>query len=140
MSLEKEKLQKKLKTRSELIQAVRDFFSGLGYLEIDTPLRSPAIIPEAYINPVQSEESFLQASPELYMKRFLSREADKLFQICKCFRKNERGRKHLPELTMPEWYGTDINYLDMMKQCEEMIRFVASKTGFHPPCRSPLAR
>ncbi|MCF6247565.1 MAG: hypothetical protein L3J69_09415 [Desulfobacula sp.] len=56
-----------------MIQAIRDFFVQHHYLEIDTPLRSPCIIPEARIDPVLSEKFYLQASPELYMKRLLSK-------------------------------------------------------------------
>jgi lysyl-tRNA synthetase class 2 len=36
----------------------------------------------------------------------------------------------LPELTMLEWYTVGHNYLDMMNQCEELIRFVARRVGF----------
>ena len=51
-----------LTTRSLVIQLTRDFFIGNGYLEVETPLRCPAIIPEAHIDPVAAEGQFLQAS------------------------------------------------------------------------------
>ncbi len=114
-----------LKKRSLVIQAIRDFFVQQCYLEVDTPLRSPCIIPEAQIDPVSSEEYYLQASPELYMKRLLSKGFDKIFQICKCFRKNERGSFHLPELTLLEWYAKNQTYLDLMDDCENLIQFIA---------------
>ncbi|MCF8068010.1 MAG: EF-P lysine aminoacylase GenX [Desulfobacterales bacterium] len=116
--------------RAGVIESIRTFFSEHDFLEVETPCRIPAPAPEENIDAIETEGWFLHTSPELCMKRLLAAGYPKIFQICKCFRKNERGRKHLPELTMLEWYGTDINYLDMMKQCEEMIRFVASKTGF----------
>ena len=93
-----------------MIQSIRDFFTQNGYLEVDTPIRCPSIIPEAHIDPVTSENFYLQASPELCMKRLLSRGFDKIFQICKCFRKNERGAFHLPELTLLEWYTKNHTY------------------------------
>ena len=114
-----------LKKRSLLIQTIRDFFVQQHYLEVETPLRSPCIIPEAQIDPISSEECYLQASPELYMKRLLSKGFDKIFQICKCFRKNERGSLHLPELTLLEWYARDQTYLDLMDDCENLIRSIA---------------
>ena len=116
-----------IKIRSLVIQAIRDFFSQNNYLEVDTPIRCPSIIPEAQIDPVTSEGWFLQASPELCMKRLLSKGFDRIFQICKCFRKNERGRLHLPELTLLEWYTKDNTYLDLMDQCEALVKFVAKR-------------
>ncbi len=114
-----------LKKRSLVIQAIRDFFVQQCYLEVDTPLRSPCIIPEAQIDPIPSEEFYLQASPELFMKRLLSNGFDKIFQICKCFRKNERSSFHLPELTLLEWYAKDQTYFNLMNDCENLIKFIA---------------
>jgi lysyl-tRNA synthetase class 2 len=110
-----------------VIQAIRDFFNQNDFLEVETPIRCPAVIPEAQIDPVTSEGWFLQASPELCMKRLLSKGWDRIFQICKCFRKNERGRHHLPELTMLEWYAKDNTYLDLMDQCEALVKFIAAR-------------
>jgi len=118
-----------------VIQAIRDFFIEKGYLEVETPLRSPSIIPEAQIDPVTSENFYLQASPELCMKRLLSRGFERIFQICKCFRKNERGDHHLPELTMLEWYTKDNTYLDLMDQCESLICFIAARLNPGSPIR-----
>jgi lysyl-tRNA synthetase class 2 len=83
-----------LRLRARIIQAVRSFFIERTYLEIDTPIRIPAPAPEAHIEAVASEEYFLQTSPELCMKQLLAAGYSRVFQICKCFRKNERGRKH----------------------------------------------
>jgi lysyl-tRNA synthetase class 2 len=110
-----------------VIQAIRDFFTGNHYLEVETPIRCPCIIPEAQIDPVTSEGHYLQASPELCMKRLLSKGFDNIFQICKCFRKNERGSHHLPELTLLEWYAKNITYLDLMTQCQGLIQFIAAR-------------
>jgi lysyl-tRNA synthetase class 2 len=110
-----------------VIQAIRDFFTGKNYLEVDTPIRCPCIIPEAQIDPVTTEGQYLQASPELCMKRLLSKGLNKIFQICKCFRKNERGLHHLPELTLLEWYTKDSTYIDLMDQCKDLIGFIAAR-------------
>jgi len=127
---------KHLEIRSLVIQAARDFFTGNNYLEIDTPVRCPCIIPEAQIDPVTSEKGYyLQSSPELCMKRLLSKGFDKIFQICKCFRKNERGPHHLPELTMLEWYAKDDTYLDLMDQCEGLVKFIAARLNLENQIR-----
>ncbi len=126
------KKQAHLIKRSLVIQSIRDFLTQNGYLEVDTPIRCPSIIPEAHIDPVTSENFYLQASPELCMKRLLSCGFDRIFQICKCFRKNERGAFHLPELTLLEWYAKNHTYLDLMTTCEKMIRFITKRLNGKP--------
>ncbi|MCK5836448.1 MAG: EF-P lysine aminoacylase GenX [Desulfobacula sp.] len=120
---------KNLETRSLVIHFIRDFFISNGYLEVETPIRCPSIIPEAHIDPVMSENLYLQASPELCMKRLLALNLKKIFQICKCFRKNERSPRHLPELTLLEWYAKDETYLDLMDQCQRLFQHIASGLG-----------
>jgi lysyl-tRNA synthetase class 2 len=118
-----------LKTRSLVIHFIRDFFMGQHFLEVETPIRCPSLIPEAHIDPMLSESHYLQASPELCMKRLLSQGHEKIFQICKCFRKNERGPRHLPELTLLEWYASSTTYLNLMDQCQGLFRHIAEKLG-----------
>jgi len=120
---------KGLQQRSSLLQAVRNFFLSRSYLEVDTPVRLPVLIPEAEIIPIQSEDWFLQTSPELCMKRLLARGCSQLFQICHCFRRGERGRLHQEEFTMLEWYRTGWSYVELMAECEEMIRAVALQSA-----------
>jgi lysyl-tRNA synthetase class 2 len=118
------KIYETLKLRAKIIQAVRSFFINNDFLEVETPLRIPAPAPEANIDAIVSEDWFLQTSPELCMKRLLCSGYPRIFQICKSFRKNERGNRHLPELTMLEWYAADTSYLEMMDHCEELIRYI----------------
>jgi len=120
-------IRSNLERRARIIDTVRAFFSTAGFLEIETPLRIPAPAPEAHIDAQESGGWFLQPSPELCMKRLLASGYEKIFQICRCFRKGERGRRHVPEMTLLEWYAADFNYLDLMIQCEELIGFVADR-------------
>jgi len=119
-----------LELRARIIQAIRRFFIAQGYLEIETPVRIPAPAPEAYIDAEVTGNWYLQTSPELCMKQLLAAGFDKIFQICKCFRNQERGRKHLPELTMLEWYTTGLNYLDLMEQCEQLIISIRKELNY----------
>ncbi len=114
-----------LALRAEVIGAVRGFFIENGFLEVETPIRIPAPAPEAYIDALPSESWFLHTSPEICMKRLLSAGYGRIFQICRCFRSGERGRRHLPEFTLLEWYAVGATYRDLMAFCEEMIRHVA---------------
>ncbi len=110
--------------RAALLRFIRTFFFDNGFLEVDTPLRHPVIIPENTIVPVGSDGHFLQTSPELCMKRLLAAGCDKIFQICPCFRKGEIGNLHLEEFTLLEWYRTDADYVDLMGDCESLLRSI----------------
>ena len=115
--------------RAQIIQAVRTFFIDNDYLEVETPCRIPAPAPEGHIDAEVSGDWFLHTSPELCMKRLIAAGYPRIFQICRCFRQKERGSKHLPEMTLLEWYTAGHNYFNMMEQCEELIRFVARRAG-----------
>jgi len=63
------------------------------------------------------------------MKRMLAAGYPKIFQVAKCFRDKERGTHHLPEFTLLEWYRADIDYWEMMNECEDLILFVSRYLG-----------
>ena len=120
---------KNLELRAEIIAAVRRYFIKNDYLEVETPHRIPSPAPEAHIDAVRSGAWYLHTSPELCMKRLLAAGYTRIFQICKCFRQNERGRRHLPELTLLEWYTAGDDYLAMMRQCERLVSAVVRSLG-----------
>lgn len=111
--------------RAKIIQSIRGFFISRGYLEVETPHRIPTLAPESHIEPFSSEEWYLHPSPEICMKRMLSAGYEKIFQICHCWRKGERGSQHTPEFTLLEWYRTGGHYFDLMEECEGLIQFLA---------------
>lgn len=114
-----------LKLRALIVQSIRAFFESRGFLEVETPLRIPANAPEEHIEPFRSEDRYLHTSPELCMKRLLCRGHDKIFQICRCWRSDERGSRHIPEFTMLEWYRSHSDYEDLMKDCGELLHHVS---------------
>lgn len=123
-------LKKKLYMRAEIIRAVRSFFLKEKYLEVETPIMIPAPAPEVNIEAVCADtDKFLHTSPELCMKRMISSGFNRIFQLCKCFRQDEKGNLHLPEFTMLEWYCSKTDYNYMMKNTEDLIRFIVKKIG-----------
>ena len=121
--------ERRLRVRARIVQAIRAFFVEQGYLEVETPHRVPAPIPEAHIDPVPCRGGYLHTSPEVCMKRLLAAGLGRIFQVCRCWREGERGRLHLPEFTMLEWYRTGADYRDLMAECEALIPFVARAVG-----------
>jgi elongation factor P--(R)-beta-lysine ligase len=123
------RLANNLKRRALVFDAIRAFFKERDFLEVDTPIRAPAIAPEPNIVPFESEGWFLAASPELHMKRLLAAGYPKLFQFSHCFRKGERGLWHNPEFIMLEWYRKGFGYLSIIQDMELMVQYTAEKLG-----------
>lgn len=107
--------------RALAIKAIRDYFDGDGFVEVDTPVRIPAPANEPHIIPPASGEWFLRASPELQLKRLLAMGFTKLYQIGPCFRQGESGDRHSPEFTMLEWYRANATYLDVLKDMRKYV-------------------
>ncbi|MBW6521471.1 MAG: EF-P lysine aminoacylase GenX [Desulfoarculaceae bacterium] len=123
-----------LRFRAAFFHSLRSFFVRQQFLEVDTPIRQPLLLPELNIEPLASEGWFLQASPELCMKRLLAAGCGRIFQLCNCFRKGERGRLHLEEFTMLEWYRTSGGYEDLMADCEALLGSLLADLGGMVPC------
>ncbi len=126
-------IRSNLQLRATALDAVRHFFKHHDYLEVDTPIRQPTQAPEEYVDAVTSGKWFLQTSPEICMKRLLAAGYPRIFQICHCFRDRERGGRHLPEMTLLEWYTANADYCHMMTQTENLICHVAQTMGADNP-------
>lgn len=124
--------------RQNLNFYLRQFLFDHDYFEADIPLLSPKLIPESYLqvfdtkltspNLKTKKQFFLLASPEAYLKRLLVSEKQNLFYLGKAFRNHEPlGRFHNHEFTILEWYKINYTYLDLMKEIEQMISYLAIK-------------
>jgi len=114
--------RRNLTERARIMTAIRAFFVGRDYLEVETPQRLPGNAPEAHIDAVGADGWFLQTSPELCMKRLLAAGYASIFQISHCWRAGERGGRHLPEFSMLEWYRGGADYTLLMGECEALLR------------------
>lgn len=122
-------IKKNLYFRARIIEAIRSFFKMHNYLEVETPYRVPTQAPEAHIDAEPSGSWFLHTSPELCMKRLLAAGYERIFQICRCFRKNERGQRHLAEMTILEWYREGADYIELMDETQHLVNFIAECVG-----------
>jgi lysyl-tRNA synthetase class 2 len=119
---------------------LRAFFSERGFLEVETPLVDDEIIPELHIEPFgvggDPPRLWLQASPELHMKRLLAEGLPAIYQITRSFRRDERGRLHNPEFTIVEWYRAGDGMQEGIALLDELCRHVA---GAPPSVRTTYA-
>jgi lysyl-tRNA synthetase class 2 len=119
-------------TRSRILAALREFMTGRGYLEVETPMMQP-IAGGALARPFITHhntldmELFLRVAPELYLKRLTVGGFEKIFEINRNFRNEGISAQHNPEFTMMEFYEAYADYQTLMVMTEEMIGTVARK-------------
>ena len=121
--------KKALETRAATIDAIRSFFREHQYLEVETPFRIPAPAPESHIDAIPADGWFLHTSPELCMKRLLAAGYPRIFQLCHCWREGERGRRHISEFTMLEWYRAGADYNSLMGETEALVKDVVRRVS-----------
>jgi elongation factor P--(R)-beta-lysine ligase len=123
-------LRTSLELRSRVIRAIRAYFEGEGFLEVQTPLHTRSPAPEAHIDAVATADGgFLVTSPELYMKRLLAAGYERIYQITPVFRKDELGRLHHPEFTMLEWYRLGADYRQLELDSRALVRCACDAAG-----------
>src|SRR5882762_11957799 len=116
--------------RSRVIAAIREFMTGRGYLEVETPMMQP-IAGGAIARPFITHHNaldmdlYLRIAPELYLKRLTVGGLEKVFEINRNFRNEGISTQHNPEFTMLEFYEAYADYQALMTMTEEMIGTVA---------------
>ncbi len=118
---------RRLRERARLVQRLRDFFTGRGFWEAETPLLGHAGATDLHIESMMTRcvadpaPLYLQTSPEYAMKRLLAAGSGPIFQICKAFRDEPPGRMHNPEFTLLEWYRPDTDHHALMDETDALI-------------------
>ena len=95
--------------RTILMQTIRDFFNGFGYLEVDTPVLQP-IPGGAAASPFVTHHNaldiplYLRIANELYLKRLIVGGYEGVYEFSRNFRNEGMDRTHNPEFTAMEIY------------------------------------
>ena len=122
-----------LRRRAQLVRAVRGFFEGRGYTEVETPYAVPAPGEEVHLRAFPTtrehpdgtiESLWLHTSPEFAMKRLLVAQAGPIFQFARVWRNNEATPLHAPEFTMLEWYRPGASLDGLVAEATELLRDV----------------
>lgn len=118
--------------RAAIIRALQNFLDDHGFLEVETPILQPiyggaAARPfETYHNELE-QDMYLRISFELYLKRLLVGNLEKVYEIGRDFRNEGVSFKHNPEFTQLEFYWAYADYLQVMELTEQMVSYVADK-------------
>jgi lysyl-tRNA synthetase, class II len=116
--------------RTQLTSSIRQYLSGKGYLEVETPILQP-LYGGAAARPFKTHHNtldmtlYLRIANELYLKRLIVGGYDGVFEFAKDFRNEGMSRFHNPEFTQVELYVAYKDYYWMMDLVEEMVEKVA---------------
>ena len=111
---------------SRLIQTIRAFLDGRGFLEVETPVMQP-IPGGATARPFATHHNaldiplFLRIALELHLKRLVVGGFDRVYEIGRIFRNEGVSTQHNPEFTMLEFYQAYADYGDLMELTEAMF-------------------
>jgi lysyl-tRNA synthetase class 2 len=118
--------------RSRIIQAIRGYMTGHGFLEVETPMMHPipggaAAKPFVTHHNALDMRLYLRIAPELYLKRLVVGGFEKVFEVNRNFRNEGLSPRHNPEFTMMEFYEAYTDYRLLMNFTEGLIRHAAQE-------------
>lgn len=118
--------------RSKIIQAMRRYLDGKGFLEVETPTMH-AIPGGASARPFITHHNaldidlYMRIALELHLKRLIVGGLEKVYEIGRVFRNEGISTRHNPEFTMMELYQAYADYNDMMDITEDMVATISQE-------------
>ncbi|MCM8819045.1 MAG: lysine--tRNA ligase, partial [Candidatus Omnitrophica bacterium] len=127
-----EDVKKIFEKRILILKYIREFLNNLGFVEVETPMMHPIpggaeAKPFVTYHNTLDMELYLRIAPELYLKRLLVGNFEKIYEINRSFRNEGISTLHNPEFTMLELYSAYGDYEEMMEITEGLICFLSNK-------------
>ncbi|HET9587286.1 MAG TPA: lysine--tRNA ligase [Anaerolineales bacterium] len=118
--------------RAAIIKSLRTFLDDHGFIEVETPILQPiyggaAARPFVTHHNELEQDMYLRISFELYLKRLLVGNLEKVYEIGRDFRNEGMSFKHNPEFTQLEFYWAYADYLQVMELTEQMVSYAAEQ-------------
>ena len=126
----REEAREMLRTRTAIVNSLRNTLTGRGFLEVETPMLQP-VQGGATARPFVTHHNaldidlFLRIAPELYLKRLVVGGLERVFEINRNFRNEGVDTRHNPEFTMIEVYETYGDYDTMAALAQDLIQGAA---------------
>ncbi|HZR71797.1 EF-P lysine aminoacylase EpmA [Bradyrhizobium sp.] len=127
-----------LMARNAITRAARAWFDEQGFIEVETAVLQVSPGNETHLHAPRTEligadggrrSRYLRTSPEFACKKLLAAGEKRIFEFARVFRDRERGRLHLPEFTMLEWYRANESYDAVMADAVVLVAHAAQATG-----------
>lgn len=132
LDLRKKEVLAIFKIRSQVANAIREFFHENGFIEIHTPkIVASATESGANVFPILyfEKEAFLAQSPQFYKQACVVGGFEKVFEIAPAFRAEKHHTiRHLTEYTSVDAeIGFIKSHEDVMKVVENLIKYIFEK-------------
>ena len=134
LDLRRPAMQKVMRTRIKLVQALRRWLDARGFQDIETPILTKAT-PEGardYLVPsrVHAGQFYaLPQSPQLFKQLLMIAGFDRYYQIARCFRDEDLRADRQPEFTQLDMEFAFVEERDVQDTVEVLIRDVFREVG-----------
>jgi elongation factor P--(R)-beta-lysine ligase len=127
-----------LMARNRITAALRGWFAGRDFVEVETPALQVSPGNEAHLHAFATEAIglagertplYLRTSPEFAAKKLLAAGETRTFELARVWRNRERGPLHHPEFTLLEWYRAGEPYETLMEDCASLLALAAEAAG-----------
>jgi len=124
--------------RNRIQAALRTFFAGRDFIEVDTATLQVSPGNEAHLHAFATQAInhdgsrvplYLHTSPEFACKKLLAAGEHRIACFAHVYRNRERGPLHHPEFTMLEWYRAGETYQALMRDCADILGLAADTAG-----------